>query len=640
MKRKLPQVLEPLIKLPHWVIWKWVLNDKERWTKPPFQSLHPARHASTTDRVTWSTYDEACESAPSRNTKDGGGIGFVLKGSGIGAIDIDNCLTDEGEVFDELEYLMKKSYVEVTPSMRGIRVIGLTRGPSIKQEHIKLARGSHAEVYRDCNRYITVTGYQMTYPAKLEYIDDLIDKLVDSKPPDESSSPSSAAKDKSPSGLFYAQVLRWAEQRWSVERMVKELTTHVRRYAHTSVARYIEQDRLQEEVERVISNAGVTTRGESDGDQWQMVTGRELVAGYRPPDYLIEGLLQRGFLYSLTGRTGSGKTAMMLYLAALVGGHVGISNGKKVMDGREVERGRVVYFAGENPDDIRMRWIAMADYFGFSFDSVDVHFVLGRVSLNGDIDRIRAKVHEIGGAQLVIVDTAIAYFEGDDENSNAQMSSYAREYLRPLTTLTGRPCVVVNCHPAKNVAEDNLQPRGGGAFVTEVDTNLVATRHGEFCELHWQTKIRGSEFNPVKFEFVPYAPEVLKDSKGRRINTILARSISDERYEVKTRDAREWQDEVFEVIVNNPGISISKIAMRLELYTSTGLPDKSKIYKAITQLQKDKLLHRSRGILVPVKAGKKREKSKSGIFSSKAEKNGSSNLHKTQERPVRNGART
>jgi hypothetical protein len=41
-----------------------------------------------------------------------------------------------------------------------------------------------------------------------------------------------------------------------------------------------------------------------------MQSSKEFVAGFVPPDYLIDGLLQRRYVYSLTGPTGDGKTAV------------------------------------------------------------------------------------------------------------------------------------------------------------------------------------------------------------------------------------------------------------------------------------------------------------------------------------------
>jgi hypothetical protein len=45
-------------------------------------------------------------------------------------------------------------------------------------------------------------------------------------------------------------------------------------------------------------------------------TSAEFISGYVPPDYTLDGMLQQGFLYSLTGTTGSGKTSIALRLAA------------------------------------------------------------------------------------------------------------------------------------------------------------------------------------------------------------------------------------------------------------------------------------------------------------------------------------
>src|SRR5262249_33891369 len=42
------------------------------------------------------------------------------------------------------------------------------------------------------------------------------------------------------------------------------------------------------------------------------------MGGFVPPDYLIEGMLQRRFVYALTGQTGHAKTAIALLFAELI----------------------------------------------------------------------------------------------------------------------------------------------------------------------------------------------------------------------------------------------------------------------------------------------------------------------------------
>lgn len=603
--KTLPPELSPLMSQDKWVHWLW----QEDGSKPPFYANDHNKHASTQNPKTWCSYKEALNNLPHRSD---GGLGFVLKDSGIGAVDIDNCVKDDGEISDAAIELIHeaKSYCEITPSRRGVRIIGLTRGPPEKQVQVRLGSGSKCEVYRDCFRYITVSGVKSGHYDRLVNIDRVINRLMKRKAEQRGNGHRMNGhapveeKDKSGSGLFHSVVCKWGLKGWSVERIYLELTRHPTRYAATSLERYMSQDRVMEEIVRSLENAGIEVRHNDDASGWRMLSARQLVAGFTPPDYLVEGLLQRGFLYSLTGRTGSGKTSMTLLLSALVGGFKGHMKKEITLDGREIERGRVVYFAGENPDDIRMRWIAMSEYMGFDADEIDIHFVLGRVSFVEDIERIAAKVREIGGAHLVVVDTAVAYFEGDDENSNAQMSQYAREELRPLTTLAGHPCVIVNCHPPKNSTEDNLQPRGGGAFVAEMDTNLTASRHGLFGELHWDTKIRGPEFNAIKFEFVETSAAGLRDSKGREIKTVICKVISDEKYDARMDRHRDKEDKVLEVMRENPRASLAEIATKAKFFYSNGLPDKTTVQRSLKQLMRDKLVRKVRGRYVPTRTAK------------------------------------
>ena len=151
--------------------------------------------------------------------------------------------------------------------------------------------------------------------------------------------------------------------------------------------------------------------------------------GFSPPDYLIDGVLQRRFLYSLTAPTGGGKTAVALLLAAAIARGENISS-------HGVERGGVLYLAGENPDDIRMRWLAMADKLAFDVDDIDVQFIAGVISIPEMFDKMAGEIAAEGGVTAVVVDTSAAYFGGDDENDNVQMGNHAR-MLRRLTTLPG-----------------------------------------------------------------------------------------------------------------------------------------------------------------------------------------------------------
>ena len=211
----------------------------------------------------------------------------------------------------------------------------------------------------------------------------------------------------------------------------------------------------------------------------------EFICGYVAPDWLIDGILQRRYVYSLTARTGDGKTAVAQLITKLVS----MPNRRNAFLGRHaVDHGNTVYFAGENPDDLRMRIIADDAKEGRSGAADNCSFIVGTFEIAAMFVECKAKAARMPGGKidLVIVDTSAAYFLGEEENGNAQMGHHART-LRTLTELPGQPCVLVLCHPIKNAADQTqLLPRGGGAFIAEMDGNLTLWRTDEVTEL-WHT---------------------------------------------------------------------------------------------------------------------------------------------------------
>src|SRR5215472_13338281 len=50
----------------------------------------------------------------------------------------------------------------------------------------------------------------------------------------------------------------------------------------------------------------------------QILSGADFVASFIPPDWLIDGIIQRRRLYACTSLTGHGKTAVWLYNACMI----------------------------------------------------------------------------------------------------------------------------------------------------------------------------------------------------------------------------------------------------------------------------------------------------------------------------------
>jgi hypothetical protein len=169
----LPSVLQDMFDQDQWVIWKFK-NGK----KIPFQGRKPKSFAKCNDPSTWCSYHEAIDAAASSRAH---GIGFALPGSGIGALDLDDCREPETVVIDEWARRIirqsKGAYVEVTPSQRGLRIIGKARGGRVHTQ-LRMSSGK-CEIYRDAERHITVSGDQIGTCSKLPNIDHLIDHLVE-----------------------------------------------------------------------------------------------------------------------------------------------------------------------------------------------------------------------------------------------------------------------------------------------------------------------------------------------------------------------------------------------------------------------------------------------------------------------------
>jgi hypothetical protein len=323
----------------------------------------------------------------------------------------------------------------------------------------------------------------------------------------------------------------------------------------------------------------------------------EFVAGFVPPDYLLDGILQRRFCYSFTARTNTGKTAIMLLLAA----HAAL--GRPIGD-RDVERGKVLFLSGENPDDVRMRWIAMAQQMDFDVGSIDVHFIPGTVKISAMKAIIHAEIEAMGKVAFVIIDTSAAYFEGEDENDNKQAGSHAR-LLRSLTELPGGPCVLAACHPPKNAAADNLQPRGGGSFIAELDGNLTANRNDSVVEMHWQGKFRGPDFAPLSFLLRTVTHERLKDRKGRSLPTVIACPLSDTGLHEMATAARSREDALLKILPGNPTASLVDLANELEWKMRDGRPYKVQVARTLDTLKKAKLITKNRDRFELTSKGKK-----------------------------------
>jgi putative DNA primase/helicase len=131
---------------PQWVVWKAV-GDKP--DKVPY-SARSGRRASSTDLLTWSTFQEAFEAY---ENGEYAGLGFVFSSADpYAGIDLDDCVGADGEIalwaMEIVRYF--DSYTELSATGTGLHVI--VRG------EVPNRRKGDVEVYSS-KRFFTVTGH-------------------------------------------------------------------------------------------------------------------------------------------------------------------------------------------------------------------------------------------------------------------------------------------------------------------------------------------------------------------------------------------------------------------------------------------------------------------------------------------------
>jgi len=315
-------------------------------------------------------------------------------------------------------------------------------------------------------------------------------------------------------------------------------------------------------------------------------TGEAFVAGFKPPEYTIEGVLLRGYLYGITGKSNAGKTAIAVSLAACVGAGKPFGRHQSVV-------GQVLYLAGENPEDIRLRIKAycVSMFLPQAFNNVT--FVSRSFSISQHFAELMELSESVGGFDLVLVDGKTSFFTGDEENDNTQAYAQALE-LRSLTRLVGLPSVAVLCHPNRAAeGAEGLLPRGGSAFLNELDGNLTAWNSGGVVSLS-QNKIRGADFEPVKIKLDVFVFPDIKTNFGTPITSVIAKPLDMNESELLEEQAESEENRLLTLVNSSPKSTLREWAGLLGWNDRNGQPMVSKVSRTLSQLKADKMVKKVR----------------------------------------------
>jgi hypothetical protein len=274
----LPAALLPLTKQERFVIWRWEWRARKdgsgKWTKPPYQARHPSALAKSNDPATWGSYQDAIAAVVAGSAD---GIGYALQGASVGAVDLDHVRDpNTGGLIGWAEALSAEAngaYRETTVSGSGLRLIGIARGSEIHRKFtFDRATSAGVELYRNCARYITISGLQLSECGGLPAIDDLLDTLFarysgtaqansydfnDAGQQQSSIDYDNLIQNGAPEGqrseLFQAVIWHLAAKGWTAEEITDELARHPNgigaKYAkrlHTEVTRSFDKWRSRQ----------------------------------------------------------------------------------------------------------------------------------------------------------------------------------------------------------------------------------------------------------------------------------------------------------------------------------------------------------------------------------------------------------
>lgn len=314
------------------------------------------------------------------------------------------------------------------------------------------------------------------------------------------------------------------------------------------------------------------------------VPALDFLADVEEPHWVVSGIVQRGYLYALTAPTNHGKTAVSLVMAICIAAGIPFA-------GCDTMSGHVLILCGENQDGFRLRMLATMESLGVVPGSLAgklwVYPQAG--NLLEIAQGIKDDAQGMGELAFVLVDTSVSFFGGSDENDNVAALWHALA-LRDLTHLPGNPAVMANCHPTGSAAKEGCVPRGGSAFLNEIDTNLSVWADSETSELHWVRKKRGPDFDPLLFEYKALTLEQF----GRKVPTVVALPITEERERVIFKTKREEENRVLYEMLRTKDWTFSEMATACCFVSSTGNPMKSKVHRTLGRLLEVGLVKKDR----------------------------------------------
>jgi hypothetical protein len=565
------QVPEPLRELPAWLMWRFeqfVGEAKPR--KIPFWADGTRRHGqqgSPQDRARLTTFVAARDAAVRAGFD---GVGFApLKEFGYVFLDFDNCVDAGGHTNAEVEQIVTRTYAEYSPSGKGIRAA--LKGDLGNHKSASTPDQYGFETFSSSG-FVTFTGNVLPVCEVMGYENHIADVDLNTISLCERRFGASSSATFDPDDFMAGRepVLGLTIAR--MEEVVGQLDPSMGRepwvrvgmalhheteggddgfeiwddwsmdgdtYPGTEALRYLWESFKPSPGRRQVTMASVIKMAKEAGYRPTEAASRQQVLAKaeaimaelpqksvgrfgpvpiydltlrEPMSWMIKGFLPKAELGILFGASGSGKTFVALDIAFSIARGVAWRN-------RRTVRGRVVVIAAEGGAGLGKRGEAYAMHHGFELESMqDLHVITAAPNFldDDDISQVIAEIKNLGGVDLVVIDTLAQVTPGANENTSEDMGKALRN-INLLHDATGAMNLVVH-HAGKDLSKGS---RGWSGLKAAADVQIEVIRHENGDREIVVEKMKDGE-DGIRFGFKLEVVEVGIDYDGDVITSCVA----------------------------------------------------------------------------------------------------------------------
>lgn len=226
---------------------------------------------------------------------------------------------------------------------------------------------------------------------------------------------------------------------------------------------------------------------------------------YRPPEFLVEGLIETDSLGLVFGDPGSGKSFAALDIGLCIAAGV-------EFHGREVRQGGVFYIAGEGFNGLTRRIAAWQKHHALTGQPLPFYVshraaqLLDRASA-AEVMQAIAGLAQDSAPALIVVDTLARNFGAGDENSTKDMTAFVAA-VDDLRAAFPKSTILIVHHTGHAEKE---RARGAMALKGALDFEYRITKHDDkVCVVN--TKMKDAE--PPKAAFFELQGVELEDSSS------------------------------------------------------------------------------------------------------------------------------